>query len=469
MAKDSLRFLDKDEVCECNILDKTGAINYYISLMLNRTNRMMEYDDLPSTMPATFVERILQVHGSAGVLEHKGDLYMIVGGLGGEPDVYHRGTIYTVASPALMLNENMYRVVNHLQPYTVATWEKYPPCVFCRNDTMALGLTPIFARYATQLTENEISIRAAQINSRSQTIISAVTGPEVQSANQYMQNLEAGKLSTVAQRPFLDGIKVLSGTGGGTGGTNIIMQLIELQQYLKASWYNEIGLNSNFNMKREYLSADEIQAATDIMLPLVDDMLLQRQIWVEAVNKQWGLNIKVRKSSAWEDKQNEADLTLVNGQYTATAKQGDIDEPIQVNLGTLGTTEISEDDSPIESNTESLVDETADNESIVDEIAPTESDRSSSLDDTNDNANDLAQDNSDEPSISDNTNDDTNDQTQDDTMDDSTSDNTNNETIADEVEEILDTVSEIADTLGVEEVTDDVDSNDESENQEEND
>lgn len=459
MAKDSLRFLDKDEVCECNILDKTGAINYYVSLMLNRTNRMMEYDDLPSTMPATFVERILQVHGSAGVLEHKGDLYMIVGGLGGEPDVYHRGTIYTVASPALMLNENMYRVVNHLQPYTVATWEKYPPCVFCRNDTMAMGLTPIFARYATQLTENEISIRAAQINSRSQTIISAVTGPEVQSANQYMSNLEAGKLSTVAQRPFLDGIKVLSGTGGGTGGTNIIMQLIELQQYLKASWYNEIGLNSNFNMKREYLSADEIQAATDIMLPLVDDMLLQRQIWVEAVNKQWGLKIKVRKSSAWEDKQNEADLTLVDGQYTATAKQSDANEPIQVNLGTLGTTEISEGESPIESNTESLVDETTD----IDSPEP------SSSDDTNDNTNDQAQDNSNESSTSDNTNDKTDSQAQGDIMDDSTLDNTNSETIADEVEEILDTVSEIADTLGIEEVTEGEDFNDESENPEEND
>ena len=459
MAKDSLRFLDKDEVCECNILDKTGAINYYVSLMLNRTNRMMEYDDLPSTMPATFVERILQVHGSAGVLEHKGDLYMIVGGLGGEPDVYHRGTIYTVASPALMLNENMYRVVNHLQPYTVATWEKYPPCVFCRNDTMAMGLTPIFARYAPQLTENEISIRAAQINSRSQTIISAVTGPEVQSANQYMSNLEAGKLSTVAQRPFLDGIKVLSGTGGGTGGTNIIMQLIELQQYLKASWYNEIGLNSNFNMKREYLSADEIQAATDIMLPLVDDMLLQRQIWVEAVNKQWGLKIKVRKSSAWEDKQNEADLTLVDGQYTATAKQSDANEPIQVNLGTLGTTEISEGESPIESNTESLVDETTD----------TDSPEPSSSDDTNDNTNDQSQDNSNESSTSDNTNDKTDSQAQGDIMDDSTLDNTNSETIADEVEEILDTVSEIADTLGIEEVTECEDFNDESENPEEND
>lgn len=459
MAKDSLRFLDKDEVCECNILDKTGAINYYVSLMLNRTNRMMEYDDLPSTMPATFVERILQVHGSAGVLEHKGDLYMIVGGLGGEPDVYHRGTIYTVASPALMLNENMYRVVNHLQPYTLATWEKYPPCVFCRNDTMAMGLTPIFARYATQLTENEISIRAAQINSRSQTIISAVTGPEVQSANQYMSNLEAGKLSTVAQRPFLDGIKVLSGTGGGTGGTNIIMQLIELQQYLKASWYNEIGLNSNFNMKREYLSADEIQAATDIMLPLVDDMLLQRQIWVEAVNKQWGLKIKVRKSSAWEDKQNEADLTLVDGQYTATAKQSDANEPIQVNLGTLGTTEISEGESPIESNTESLVDETTD----------TDSPEPSSSDDTNDNTNDQAQDNSNESSTSDNTNDKTDSQAQGDIMDDSTLDNTNSETIADEVEEILDSVSEIADTLGIEEVTEGEDFNDESENPEEND
>ena len=90
-------------------------------------------------------------------------------------------------------------------------------------------------------------------------------------------------------------------------GANTIIQLIELQQYLKASWYNEIGLNANFNMKREYLSEEEIRSSTDVLLPLIDDMLRCREEAVSLVNSTFGTSIGVKKNSAWENKQDELD------------------------------------------------------------------------------------------------------------------------------------------------------------------
>ena len=86
---------------------------------------------------------------------------------------------------------------------------------------------------------------------------------------------------------------------------NVIIQLIELQQYLKASWFNEIGLNANFNMKREYLSEEELQSSTDVLLPLIDDMLRCREEAIDLVNSTYGTSIKVKKNSAWENKQKE--------------------------------------------------------------------------------------------------------------------------------------------------------------------
>ena len=86
---------------------------------------------------------------------------------------------------------------------------------------------------------------------------------------------------------------------------NVIIQLIELQQYLKASWYNEIGLNANFNMKREYLSEEELMAQTDTLIPLIDDMLRCRKEAIEVVNSTFGTSISVEKNSAWENKQKE--------------------------------------------------------------------------------------------------------------------------------------------------------------------
>ena len=81
-------------------------------------------------------------------------------------------------------------------------------------------------------------------------------------------------------------------------------------QYLKASWFNEIGLNTNFNMKREYLSAEEIAANTDVLLPLVDDMLYNRERACDRINAMFGTNISVHKNSAWENKMRESEAEL---------------------------------------------------------------------------------------------------------------------------------------------------------------
>jgi hypothetical protein len=99
--------------------------------------------------------------------------------------------------------------------------------------------------------------------------------------------------------------KGIRATNVSVQSANVIIQLIELQQYLKASWYNEIGLNANFNMKREYLSEEELTSQTDTLIPLIDDMLRCRKEAIEVVNSTFGTSISVEKNSAWENKQKE--------------------------------------------------------------------------------------------------------------------------------------------------------------------
>ena len=96
----------------------------------------------------------------------------------------------------------------------------------------------------------------------------------------------------------------------GTSQTNVVIQLIVLPQYLKASWYNEIGLNPNFNMKSQYVSSEEINSTADIMLPLIDDMFNMRKLAVEAINNEFGTSITVEKDSAWEKKQLQSDMSV---------------------------------------------------------------------------------------------------------------------------------------------------------------
>lgn len=310
MAKDSLRFLgdyDSSVDCTCDILNKPLSAFNYIQYMLDRTNRMFRYSSLPDTIPEYILEYMLQVYGSVAVLEHSNSLYAFRANFGGPPDPYYRPTQAVIANPALNITRT-FRIANNFPPFEESVWSDYPPCIRFLNDTQINGLLPLFSRYAMQMAENDVSIRSAQINLRQQTIITADTGPEIQSAELYIKNLEDGKLSSIQKRPFTDGIQVLNAS---PGQSNAVIQLIELQQYLKASWYNEIGLNSNFNMKRQYMSSEEINSSADIMLPLIDNMFECRQMAVDEINKEFGMHISVEKDSAWEKKQLQSDLSVI--------------------------------------------------------------------------------------------------------------------------------------------------------------
>lgn len=288
--------------CRCDILDKRKSIYNYVLMMFDRTNQMFEYKGLPDTIPPYMLELYLQINGHIGWLEWNGKLYALPGGWGGAPDPYYRPTIYIVANPALGGSHDC-KIVNHLPPFDESVWSTKPDCVLMRNDTNMRGLFYLFSRYATELSENDISIRSAQINSRQQSIIAASTDREIASARAYIKALEEGKLEAVMDQAMAT--KGIRATNVSVQSANVIIQLIELQQYLKASWYNEIGLNANFNMKREYLSEEELMAQTDTLIPLIDDMLRCRKEAIDVVNSTFGTSISVDKNSAWENKQKE--------------------------------------------------------------------------------------------------------------------------------------------------------------------
>ena len=302
--------------CTCDILDKRRSIYNYVMLMFDRTNQMFEYSGLPDTIPEYMLELYLQLNGHVCITEVKGNLYALPGGLGGAPDPYYRPTLYVLANPGLGYSASL-SIENHLPPY--AEQDTQGKCVLVKNDTNLRGLFYLFSRYATELAENDVSIRCAQINSRQQTFITAETDSQIASANAYLDNIEKGKITAVGGKSFLDGI---NSTNVSVQGANSIIQLIELQQYLKASWYNEIGLNANFNMKREYLSEEELRSSTDVLLPLIDDMLRCRKDAIEAVNSIYGTNISVDKNSAWENKQKELDTAQEQADADVDATRG---------------------------------------------------------------------------------------------------------------------------------------------------
>ena len=280
--------------------DKERLTAQHIRYMLNRTQSMFKWSGLPDTIPARMLELYLQANGNACFYKYNGELYVFTGGLGGVPDEYYRPTIYTISNPALKLTVNA--KIND-------------DCVVMPNDSMYAGLLPLFSRYATMITETELSINIAAINARFYNIFGAADDNAFESAKQFIDDVKAGKLGIITEKSVFDEITGLK-VHPAASDSGAITNLIELLQYARASWYNDIGLNANYNMKRESLNTTESQMNNDALLPLVDDMLNNRKLYAEKVNEMFGTNIVVDFASSWKDNEIEIDI-----------EHGEIDPP----------------------------------------------------------------------------------------------------------------------------------------------
>ena len=269
--------------------NKAENVDNFIRYMLTRTLQMFEYNGLPETIPQKELERLLQIKGYAFITEYEGKLYAFTGGLGGQQGVYGEPTEIVIANPALSFNKTL-------------NLEK--DGVLINNDDMRQGLIPLISKYGTILNENEITMILSTINKRVNNFISVSDDNTAESAKQYLKGLEAGNIGYIMESRLYESLKTKSNSE--TNSTRLI-DLIELQQYIKASLYNELGLNSNFNMKRERLIKPEVEMNTSSIYPLVDNMLHCRQEAIEKINKRYGTSITVEFSSSWSEREEVLD------------------------------------------------------------------------------------------------------------------------------------------------------------------
>ena len=265
-----------------NYLDKDRNIKNSINYMLNRSSTMFKYKNLPDTIPEKELELLLQCNGFGVFVKIGEDYYVVNGGVGGETDVYNNPTKAVIQIPYLKYNKEL----------KIDT-----ECIIISNDTLKMGLLPMYREYCYILNENKITMILANINKRIQTLISASDDNTVNSAKIFLKNIEDGKLGVIAEEKLF---KSLSVNNSSVNSSISMTDLFEFHQYIKASLYNEIGLSANFNMKRERLTSAEVETNTDNLYPLVDDMLECRRLALEKINELFNLDIQVEFNSSWD-------------------------------------------------------------------------------------------------------------------------------------------------------------------------
>lgn len=271
--------------------DKQCMLKNTIIQMMNKSTRIFKYNNLPETIPQKDLEIILQVGGYAIITEVDGKLYAFRGGLGGTPNPYYLPTIATVANPALNFSKNL---------------KIDDECIVMLNDDFYQGLMPLFSKYGSLLVEGEISLKYAIINARVPALIQADNDNTYKSAEAFFKKVVEGQdYGIVSSQEFFDGIR-----SHDFYKQAYIKDLIESIQYIKGSWYNEIGLNAAFNMKREAINESEATLNEDILYPTIDTMLQCRRNALEKINSKYGTDITVDFDSVWKQNRVHEKITL---------------------------------------------------------------------------------------------------------------------------------------------------------------
>lgn len=294
--------------------DKKTIADNNVMQVLTKMQSAFKWYGLPETIPQKWLEFQLDSNGWCFFTKVNGDYYTFTGGLGGEPDVYYQPTICTVSSPALNFSAEL---------------KIGEDGILISSDTYRRGIIPVIGKYSGLLAENTITIRIADIMSRLTNIMSAADDDTIESAKEYLRQIEDGNLGVIEESPFLEDLKVQA---AANSGNTRLTDLIEMEQYLKASLYNELGLQANYNMKRESINSSEAQLGDDVLQPLIDNMLEMRQNACEEINKMYGLNISVELASAWADNEEtraaEIDAIEAKGVNNGNPKQSDNNESV---------------------------------------------------------------------------------------------------------------------------------------------
>lgn len=347
------------QVTDYNYLEKETNVALEIERFLNRSIMMFEWNNLPDTIPQEQFELMLQTQGYAIIGQIEGELYACYGGLGGLLDEYYRPTQAIVSIPYLHFN---------------ATWDIGTDCIVIRNDTLKQGLLPLFSKYITLQNETEITLLLSLVNQRVQRIISASDDMTIKSAEKYLEDIYKGKQGVIGDNAFLESLNITT-EGKGTG--NDLRDIVEVLHYLRGQLFNEIGLATNYNLKKERISQAEVELNTDNLYPMIDNMLVNRRQGIEDCYNLFGVDWAVEFNSSW-------DYRVFNGEPISTGGENNV-------------TDIFSDISDIDSNSDT--DNDNDNKGVIElsniqtEGAIDNSNNSTS--DNNDNVNNGDSDNTD--------------------------------------------------------------------------
>ena len=278
-------------VCDFNL-----NYSFYFKWLLNKVMQIFVIKGLDETkINGNYLKSQLIMDGNICVtdyeedIKHPAGIYAVSGNLGGEPDEYYIPVIYVCANPILGSKQVYRKDWMGNKKNGVVIFNTDIDNVW--NPGWNQGLYDLISQTATLLADNIVSINCQQINSRVQAFFTADGEAQAISGEAVLKKMYAGSPYQILRSDLVD--KLTVNPISGTGVANNITQLVELQNFIVANFFQSIGVKGNNVMKRERLIEAEIDEQNDMVALSLLEMITSWEKGFREVNEMYGTDIHV--------------------------------------------------------------------------------------------------------------------------------------------------------------------------------
>ena len=288
----------------------------YVQTLLNRAQRMFSFGKFPVSIDGDFVARELIVHGRVGITdsgtaEKFDNPHAWRGYCGGAVTESYTGSRFMGASPVIgscdfEIGKTGIVIYNSTEdkfaPFAQYNITKKNNRIIVHEPPDALPVTALYQyieRTAQMLTDIDISTRTLLQTCRALIIITAKDDATRTAAEIVLKKLYAGDISCIMLSNILDSISI-SYAPTAANAANLLREYKEQAQYHLAQFFHAIGINSNYNLKRERLTTTEIDADEQALLVNIADMKYCREKGIREFNTMFNESATVTLGDEWK-------------------------------------------------------------------------------------------------------------------------------------------------------------------------
>lgn len=320
-------------------LDKNILYQHFFRTLYNNASKVILLKGLPDDADKEFIMSQLLLVGRIAVFKTKGKTYFLNGHIGGIPNEYYYPTKVLIANPVLGsfdLERDKEAVMVYLTPTDrILDVPKSPTIIYG-------GLFSLISMVANILAECMTTVNTTLMNTRVHAIYTADTESAAKSAEPILKSIYMGKPYSVVTSELLERLNVNPLSEHGL--SNCLIETLEVCQYVLSLFWNGIGIDANYNMKRERLITAEVDKNIQSLIVPIQTILESLNDGFKKANDLFNINVEAIKNPDFALEQEKEN----NGYSESTNEvKGDDDNEKQSDNGQSDKNELEiQDDKP---------------------------------------------------------------------------------------------------------------------------